>query len=179
MKNKVILYAAASLDGMIAGKNDDLKWLDDVPPDPDGDYGYSDLLKRCGTIIMGRRTYEVVQGLSAEWPYTGKDSFIMTHNAAFSPATPDTFVCTGDPVQFVADRFQKTSKDIWLVGGGNLIRSFLELDLVDEIILTLIPKILGGGIPYFPTGMKSSQWHLESSRSYPGGVVILTYSRSI
>jgi dihydrofolate reductase len=173
---RLILYVACSLDGFIAGPRDEIDWLD---MDPDYD-DYDAFTARIDTIIMGRRTYDVALGFG-EWPYPDTRCIVMTR-------TPDVFAATipanahveftSDAPTALIDRLRAESgKDIWLMGGGDLIRGFLAADLIDEFIINYQPIILGGGLPLFPPGNARHALTLQSVDSYPMGMIEARYTR--
>jgi len=174
---KTVLYIAASLDGYIARPDGSLDWLTSVPAPQTGDYGYNELLESIGTIIMGRKTYETIIGFGVDWPYTGKNTYVATTNKNVQVKSPDTYLLT-DPInEFVRKLKQKTQKDIWLAGGGEVIAKFINKGLLDTIIITLIPKIIGTGIPLFSDNLKETNWRLINTQSFNTGVVNLTYEK--
>ena len=176
---KCVLYIAVSLDGFIARPDGNLDWLTSIPaPTTGADYGYSDLLSRIGTIFMGRKTYEEIIGFGVDWPYPGKDSFVVTSNQNFKIQSPDTAPFTNNLNAFVTDLKKQSEKDLWLLGGGQLITAFINEALLDEMILTIIPKIIGDGIPLFAQHPKETHWNLLSTKSFDTGVVQLTYAKA-
>ena len=175
--NQVKLYIAASLDGYIARPDGNLDWLNTIPAPDTGDYGYADLLNSIGTTIMGRKTYEEVIGFGVEWPYGDLHSYVVTSDPGFQVSTPNTFVQNGDLNAFIRKLKDRSDKDIWLIGGGRLITHFLNHGLIDRMILTLVPIILGDGIPLFPDRPKESNWTLAEVKSYNTGLVNLTYDK--
>src|SRR5689334_15191007 len=113
---KLILYIAASLDGKLARKDDSIDWL----PDPASeDYGYESFYNAIDTVLMGYRTYEVCLGFG-EWHYKGKSAVVFSRNAAKS-VVPEAQLVTADLVAFVKELKTKPGKDIWLIGGGEII----------------------------------------------------------
>lgn len=174
---KVILYIATSLDGYIARPDGNLDWLTSIAPPDNGDYGYSELLQRIGTTIMGRTTYEEVLGFGIDWPYSEYDSYVLTSDQNYFPKTERTFVLNKDLTNLI-DRLKKESeKDIWLIGGGQVVTKFLDLDLIDEMIITVVPKIIGDGIRLFPNSTVESTWNLIKTESFNTGLVSLTYEK--
>lgn len=177
--SNVILYIATSLDGFIARPNGNIDWLTSVPnPATGGDYGYAELLDSISTTIMGRKTYDEVIGFGIEWPYTGLDTFVVTTNKHFEIKSPDTYPLTENLKAFVTDLKQKADKDIWLVGGGQLITTFINIGLLDRMIITIIPKLIGEGIPLFASKPAETDWKLISAQSFDTGVVNLTYDKA-
>ncbi len=175
--NKVVLYIAASLDGFIARPDGNLDWLNALPNPDQIDYGYADFLSSIGSTIMGKNTYNEIIGFGVEWPYPGLDSYVVTSDTEFKVSSPATFALHADLNKFITGLKQKTDKDIWLIGGGQLITYFLNHDLLDRMILTLIPTVLGEGIPLFPNKPKESSWTLSKVEQFNTGVVSLTYDK--
>ena len=101
----------------------------------------------------------------------------MTNDKDFKSTTPDTFIVTTNLTNFVVDLKKRSDKDIWLIGGGQLIASFLDKELLDRMILTLIPTTIGEGIPLFPEIAKETTWTLTNVERFETGVVNLTYDR--
>lgn len=175
---KTVLYIATSLDGFIARPDGNLDWLTSIPNPQSGDYGYAELLDSIGTTIMGRKTYEEIIGFGVEWPYTGIDSFVVTTNKDLEIQSPDTFVLTGNLQEFINALKKKTDKDIWLIGGGKLITTFINEDILDKMIITVIPKIIGEGIPLFGDKPKETIWKLTGVKAFDTSVVNLTYEKA-
>lgn len=124
---------------------------------------------------MGRKTYEEVIGFGIDWPYSGFKSYVITSYKNFKIKSPDTQIVTQDLYNFITELKENTDGDIWLVGGGQLITSFLNLGLLDRMIITIIPKIIGGGIPLFAPKPEESDLKLISAETFETGVVNLTY----
>jgi dihydrofolate reductase len=158
-KNNVILYIAMSLDGYIARLDGAVDWLDGV--EGEGDNGYGEFYSQVGTVVMGRKTYEEVLKLTNEFPYAGKNCYVLsrqsqesTSHVTFTDEDPETLV----------PRLKKDSDGyVWLVGGGQLVQQFLEKKLIDDLELYIIPKLIGEGIPLFPDGTPPSDWELIST----------------
>ncbi|NBW33298.1 MAG: dihydrofolate reductase [Cytophagia bacterium] len=175
--SQVTLFIATTLDGKIARKNGELDWLMNRPNPNQLDFGYHEFLGSVGAIVVGKTTYKEILGFGVEWPYTGIPVYVATTDPKFQTKTPDTFILTSDLTEFVTDLKQKINKDIWLMGGGQLISAFLEKDLLDRMILTLIPTTIGEGIPLFSEINKETSWALTHVQSFETGVVNLTYDK--
>jgi dihydrofolate reductase len=175
--SKTILYIATTLDGKIARKDGSLDWLNELANQNNTDHGYGKFLSSIGTTIMGRNTYKEILGFGVEWPYIGMNSYIVTTDNDFKSSTPDTFIVSSNLTEFVIELKKKNEKDIWLIGGGKLIASFLKYDLLDSMILTLIPTTIGEGIPLFPEIGKDITWNLTNVEKFETGVVNLTYEK--
>ena len=168
----VVLYIAASLDGFIARPDGDVDWLS-VVDRPGEDYSYYQFYNSVDALVMGRKTYEIPAGVE-EWPYPGKPSFVFTHQDLETSRDDVTFV--SDPVEQVMANVRKQGfQNVWLVGGGELIRSFLAHNLIDEHIISVIPIILGEGIPLFPPPSPEQQLDLVGSRQYESGLIEAHY----
>lgn len=175
---KTVLYIATSLDGFIARPDGNIDWLTSIPSPQEGDYGYAELLNSIGTTIMGRKTYEKIIGFGVDWPYIGLDSYVLTSDKALKIQSPETYLLTENIKDFITEIKTKTNKDIWLIGGGQLIRSFINEGLLDKMIITVIPKIIGEGIPLFADNPKETNWKLIEAKPFDTGVVNLTYEKA-
>lgn len=145
MTGRVRVFIACSLDGFIAGPNDDLSWL--PPPVEGDDHGYAAFFAGVGALLMGRRTYDVVTTFGS-WPYEDRPVLVATRR----PLTPK--VPTARPVQgpitdlVVEARAAAQGRDVY-VDGGDVIRQALDADLIDALTVTIVPVILGAGHPLF------------------------------
>lgn len=177
--NKVILYIATTIDGKIARNDGSLDWLFNIPNPNQSDYGYQAFYDTIGVTFMGRRTYEEILGFGVEWPYQGIESYVISQQQDFSVSTPDTFLLTNDIVEFVNQKKLECDKDIWLIGGGELITFFLNHQLIDQMQLTIAPTIIGDGISLFPNQPMETLWSLSATVPYPSGIVTLIYDKYV
>lgn len=147
MKNKV--FIATSLDGYIADKEGDISWLHAIPNPENSDMGYGAFFAQIDALVMGRTTFETVCGFDIDWPYS-KPVFVLSKTMkSISPDYKDkAFVVSGDLNQILTSINQKGYHNLY-IDGGKTIQSFLEEDLIDEMTITIIPVILGGGYPLF------------------------------
>jgi dihydrofolate reductase len=175
--SKTTLYIATTLDGKIARKDGSLDWLFALPNPNQIDHGYGQFLSTIGATVMGKNTYKEIIGFGVDWPYVGMNSYVVTTDKDLKSTTPDTFIVAASLTDFVNDLKKKNEKDIWLIGGGQLIASFLDNKLLDRMILTLIPTTIGEGIPLFPEIAKETNWTLTNVERFETGVVNLTYDR--
>ena len=137
----VIYYAALSLDGRIAGPDHDLSFLHTL----DGGNDYLDFYAGVDSLIMGARTWDFMVA-HGSWPYAGKPTWIVTHAqelAALEGAVVETYA--GDLAELVSRIDARGYERTWLVGGGDLAGQLLEADLLDELILTVAPTLVGRG----------------------------------
>jgi len=170
---KVVLYIAASLDGYIAAKDGSVSWLEPFETSGD-DYGYRTFLSRLGAIIMGGNTYRQVLEFGA-WPYSGITSYVVTRRPLASQPDDSIQPFSGEIGKLVQQIKGETEKDIWLVGGANLITQFVNQSLVDEYMLFIMPVFLGDGIPLFQNLESPARLRLVEARTYPSGAVQLHY----
>ncbi|GAA4433899.1 dihydrofolate reductase family protein [Pontibacter saemangeumensis] len=168
---KIILYIAASLDGYIARPDDSIDWLEDKAYAIEGeDYGYSEFVQTIDTTLMGNSTYEAILSFEKPFPLPTETNFVFSRSAGHTDTAQVKFIST-DAVAFAQELKQQPGKAIWLMGGGQLNTLFLNAGLIDEIILTYIPRVLGAGIPLFAAGAQETKLHVSSSQHYPNGFV--------
>ena len=174
VNRKCILYIAMSLDGYIADSTGSVDWLEGIEGDGSGS-GYADFVAHIDTVLMGRVTYDQVLTFG-DWPYKGLQSYVFSH--ANHIDNPQVTVVNQSPALLLERIRQRPGKDIWLMGGARLINSFLQQNLVDEMMLTMIPRLLGNGIRLFDSTYSFSAWKLKSSRQM-GEMVELSYEREV
>lgn len=172
---KIKLYIAASLDQRIAEPDGGIEFLSTYPVDKEINYGYDDLLASIDTVIMGGRTYREILCMDVLWPYKGLDTYVISHHTWEDDN--DVRFITDNIVETIKGLTQKEGKDIWLVGGGEIISMLLGADMIDEMQIFYIPVILGKGIPLFPEQPKESKWELLESKTYNNGVLEVKYQR--
>lgn len=170
---KIKLYIAASIDGYIARNDGDLDWLTEYPINTETNYGYDAFYESIDTVLMGRRTYHDILNMDVLWPYKDKETYVITRNPMNEKQ--NIHFITENVIENISRLREQNGKDIWLVGGGKLITILLNENMVDEMIITTIPVILGSGMPLFPDNPKESKWKLENNESYKNGVTQVTY----
>ena len=172
---KVILYTAASLDNYIATPDGGVDWLSSPEfVKPDEDYGYGDFYKSIDTTLMGHSTYRFILDQDVPFPYPDKKNYVFSRSSTDRNTEFVQFV-HGDIVGFVRQLKMAEGADIWLVGGGQINALLLQNDLIDEMILTLFPLVLGEGIPLFHGNHKMVNFELQSSKFYESGLLQLTF----
>lgn len=174
---KVVLYIATSIDGLIARSDGSLDWLESLPNPENTDYGYQNLLNGCDSIVMGKSTYDRLLTYGMEWPYADFKTFVVSRKVDFVPSTAKTCMLNADIDTCIRNHTSQSDKDMWLVGGGKLMNYFLLNNLIDKMIIAIVPVILGAGIPMFPDVSIQSDWQLEGVESSKSGIVSLTYIR--
>ena len=165
---KVILYIASSVDGYIARKDGDVDWL---VPDPTFDFKEFD--QTVDTVIMGYKTYEKSLTFGEE-VFKGKQYYVYTRKH-LDRSDPRVEFINEDISVFVDKQKALPGKDIWLMGGGDLISSFLQAGVVDEMMLFIFPRILADGIPLFTEAYPELEVKLVDTNAYKSGLVELKY----
>lgn len=174
MERKVVLYIAQSLDGFIATEDHDISWLSIVEQEGE-DYGYEAFVDTVDTVFMGRRTYEKVLSFGIEFPHKGRNCYVLSASRTGSDENVTFF--SGDLKALVEDIKKKEGKNIFIDGGAEVVRVFRTLDLIDEIVISIIPIMLGKGIRLFKETDTVSRLKLISSQSFESGLVQLKYER--
>jgi dihydrofolate reductase len=171
---KIIVYIATSADGYIARPDGDVAWLD--RPRTAGDYGMGAFYKSVDTVLMGRKTYDIALKFGQK-SYPGKRNLIFSRTRRRS-ATPNVEFVSPRIPQFAQALREGKGKDIWLVGGAELVAAFLDAGYIDEFIIHVVPKFIGAGIPLIHPRHRAIPLTLLSSRAYSDGVVRLHYAAS-
>jgi dihydrofolate reductase len=168
-----ILYIATSLDGYIARLDGSIDWL--PSPEEDGDdNSYTKFYNSIDALVMGAKTYQQVLTFG-DWPYPDKVSYILTSQDFRTDRTDICFVKGG--VEEVVENVHKNGyQRVWLVGGGKIASTFINRDLVDEYIITVIPTILGEGISLFQS-VPELKLDLISAQIYSSSLVELHYQK--
>jgi dihydrofolate reductase len=172
---------AASLDGFIARKDGSVDWLetsDDFAGGDSMDAGAVEaFLSTIDCYVMGSRTYETALGFEAKglgWSYGDKPTFVLTRREL--PRTRDTVeFYSGDLAQLVNRRLRPRFRSIWFVGGGVVCAECLRLGLADEIYYSILPILIGAGIPFFERLDREIALHLAEVKAYKSGMVELRY----
>ncbi|SHO48398.1 dihydrofolate reductase family protein [Anaerocolumna xylanovorans] len=160
---KIVLFIAMSLDGYIATEEDSLEWL--FQTEGEGDNSYQEFYETIDTIILGRRTYDWIQNVEGDnFPYKGKQCFVFSGTKQGEEG--DVRFFNGDVVDFAEKLKSEEGKDIWVVGGGELLHHFAANRLVDKWIITIAPTILGSGIPLFKKNDFETRLKLTDIKRY-------------
>ena len=179
--SRVTIHMAASLDGFIARKDGRVDWLETSDEFSGGDSldptDVEAFLKTIDCYVMGSRTYETALGFEAQglgWPYGDKPTFVLTSRDL--PRTRDTVeFYSGDLSQFVDGRLRPAFGSIWFVGGGAVSGECLRRGLADEIRYSILPVLIGDGIPFFEKLGRDVNLHLAEVKAYNSGMVELRY----
>lgn len=171
-------FVATSLDGFIATSDDNLAWLLQFDGFEGGRESYESFMADVGCIVMGGGTYAwLMEHEPGHWPYPDTPSWVFTHHEHTAPGGADITFVRGDVREFMDDlRAEADGKNVWLVGGGELAAQFAEAGLLDEIIVSIIPVVLGTGKPVLPirTG-PTGPLELAASNTMGRGIVELRY----
>ena len=179
MPRKIIARLATSADGFIARRDGSVEWLD--RPRPKHFYGMGEFYKSVDTLLLGRKTYEVALGFqnsgTVKSAFDAKmKNYIFSRTLAAADAVPGTELVT-EPVKQFAQRLRgQPGKDIWMMGGAEIIASFLDEGEIDEFIINVIPVFIGQGIPLIAPRHRIVPLKLISSQAFEDGVVGLHYS---
>ena len=173
---QVKLYVACSLDGYIARLDDSLDWL--FSPDEDGDgFGYDDFVASVDTLIMGRRTYDISVALGGPGYHEDRTTLVLSRSR--EGIADDGAIYTAEEPRLLVERLRANDGgDIWLMGGGQVVRAFLAASLVDEFDVFVHPILLGEGVPLFPAGFPETPLELRGSEVHPSGLLRLSYRRA-
>jgi len=169
---KLILYIAISLDGYIAQPNDDLSFLNRVQKEEE-DYGYHDFLAIVDTVILGRRTYEWVMKQVPEFPHADKETYVITHTE--KPRHGKITFFNGNVRELILKLKQQMGKNIFCDGGAEIVNLLLREKLIDEMIISIIPVLVGDGIRLFQNGLRKQDLELVSTQKFDTGLVQLHY----
>lgn len=173
---KVIVYISCTLDGYISKPNNNLNFLDKMQVEGE-DYGYSEFNNSVDTIIIGRKTYQWVIDQGYEYPHSDKDVYVITRQ---NKANHDNIkYYNGDLTTLVNELKSKPGKNIYCDGGAEIVNLLYNKGLLDEMIISVIPVIIGEGTKLFNSGIKEKELKLVESKKYKSGLVQLHYSINI
>jgi dihydrofolate reductase len=170
---KIVLAASVSLDGYLARPNGAIDFLPGISKP-----NFAAFMARFDVCLMGRKTYEdgVKMVGDAMFKQGGFEYYIFSRTLTPGKRNYVTFV--NEPVpKFVAGLRARPGKEIWHMGGGELAREFLKLDLIDELHVSIVPTLIGAGLPMFPPTFPERKFQLTRCESYGGAVVGLEYQR--
>jgi dihydrofolate reductase len=176
---KLTIHMVSSLDGMIAKKDNSVSWFETSDSYEKGVAGENpeEFLKTIDCYLMGSRTYELALELSKKygWVYGDKPVIVVTGRNLPVERNTIEFYC-GDLTKLVDERLKPRYKNVWLVGGALLVKEFIRLRLADEIRMSILPIILGGGTPFFDEVGIEQTLHLKDVIAYKNGMVEVCYA---
>ena len=169
---KIIAYLATSADGFIARPDGDVAWLD--RPRPPDEYGMPAFLKSVDTVVMGRATWEAGQKLGGAI-VEGKRNIVLSRTLpAF--AAPGAVVENVEPAELAQRLRSEKGRNVWLMGGADVFGGFLSAGAIDEIVIHIVPVLIGTGIPLLDAAPRQVELKLRSTRKFSDGVVRIHYA---
>ena len=174
-ESRVTLYIAASIDGFVADDEGGVGWLDEFGQDAENTDtvdAYEDFFASVDCLVVGATTYEQILTFG-EWPYEDRPTYVFTHRDLPRATEAVSFV-DGD-IGSLATELRREYEHVWLVGGAQLARAFLADGQVDELRLSLVPVLLGSGVPLFRSGGEPHGLEHLETRTYDTGIVELRY----
>jgi dihydrofolate reductase len=177
---KITIHMVSSLDGYIAKKDNSVSWFETTDTYEKGvtvtEQDAAEFLKTIDCYIMGSHTYELALELSKSygWAYGDIPTVVLTHRK-LPVERPNVEIYSGDLHKLVNERLKPNYKNVWLVGGAALVKDFIRLNLADEIRQSILPIILGDGVPFFDQIGKEQALHLLDLKDYKSGMVELHY----
>jgi dihydrofolate reductase len=163
-----VYYVASSLDGFLADRDGGIAWL--APFEGTGeDYGFATFARSVDAAIVGRRTYEQMLRFP-EWPHPDWPTWVCSRTNPPAERS-DVHVTSAAPEALLDELHRAGHRRVWLVGGGMLAGAFRERGLLDEVILSLIPVLLGSGLPVFGGTGPQQPLDVAETRTYPSGIV--------
>jgi dihydrofolate reductase len=172
-RRNVIVHIATSADGYIARPDGDLEWLTSRPA-PRGFYGMDAFMKSIDTKLLGRKTYEASRALGAK--FDSKDRHVVFSRRPPPSDAPAGVEFVNEAIgPFVARLREEPGRDIWLMGGGELISSFLDADAIDEFVISVVPVFIGDGIPLIAPHHRHVPLELRETKRFEDGLVQLHY----
>src|ERR1700693_5715164 len=172
-RRNVIVHIATSADGYIARPDGDLEWLTSRPA-PKGFYGMNAFMKSIDTMLLGRKTYDISLRMGAKFDSKSRTIVFSGHSAPADAPSGVEFL-NGPIGPFVRRLRGQPGKDIWLMGGGELIASFLDEQAIDEFVISVVPVFIGDGIPLIARHHRHVPLDLHSVERFEDGLVQLHY----
>ena len=172
-RRKVIVHIGTSADGYIGRPDGDLEWLTSRPA-PEGFYGMNAFMSSIDTKLLGRKTYEASLRMGARFDLNSR-YIVFSHHAPPADAPSGVEFVKGAIGPFVSRLREQPGKDIWLMGGGELIASFLDEHAIDEFVISVVPVFIGDGIPLIARCHRHVLLELHSIERFDDGLVQLHY----
>ena len=171
MNKRNSVFIATSLDGYIADKNNGIEWLHSIPNPDNNDMGYTEFISGIDALIMGRTTFETVIGFDVPWPYN-KPVFVLSNKLKEIPEShkDKAFLVNGTLTEILEKIHQKGYQRLY-IDGGTTIRNFLKENLIDEMVITTIPILLGGGSSLFTELPNEQKYELIESKTYLNQII--------
>lgn len=165
------IFIATSLDGFIADKDGGIDYLHSIPNPENDDMGYTEMMSQTDALVMGRGTFEVVCGFDIDWPYD-KPVFVLSNTLTAIPqAYEGKAILVKGALTDVLKEIHERGYHKLYIDGGKTIQSFLREDLIDEMIITTIPCLLGGGTPLFGSQDQQLMFQCVATKLYLDAIV--------
>ena len=172
-RRKVIVHIGTSADGYIARADGDLEWLTSRPA-PEGFYGMNAFMQSVDTKVIGRKTFEVSLRMGAK--FDSKDrTIVFSHHPPPADAPPGVEFVNEAIGPYVSRLREQPGKDIWLMGGGGIIASFLDAQAIDEFVVSVAPVFIGDGVPLIARRHRHVSLELQSVERFEDGLVQMHY----
>jgi len=176
-------YCASTLDGFIAESDDTIDWLtgyrgryEGPNAEPGGRGGYEAFYEGVGALVMGSATYAFVMDELSEWPYPGKPTWVLSSRELPVPEGEDVRIADADVGELHGEMLAAAGEGhLWVVGGGNVASQFADAGLLDDLIVTVVPVVLGEGKPLFDRRLPGGPMQLTGTRTFDSGMVELRY----
>lgn len=177
MNKKNSVFIATSIDGFIADKNGGIDWLYTIPNPDNNDMGYIEFINTIDALVMGRTTFQTVCGFDIDWPYK-KPVFVLSNTLNEIPETykGKAFLEKGS-LHDILNRIHEKGYYRLYIDGGSTIQNFLKEDLIDEMIISIIPILLGGGSPLFSEIQNELKFELIGTKTYLNQITQNHYKR--
>ena len=173
-RRKVIVHIATSAVGYIARPDGDLEWLTSRPA-PEGFYGMNAFMQSVDTKFLGRKTYEASLRMGAKFDSENR-TFVFSRRSSPANAPPGVEFVKDAIGPFVSRLREQPGKDIWLMGGGEIIAAFLDEKAIDEFVISVVPVFIGEGIPLIARRHRHAPLELRSIERFDDGLVQLHYA---
>ena len=172
-----LVFIATSLDGYIADNDGGVDWLHSIPNPDNIDFRWADFIDRIDAAVMGRKTFEKVCSFDCDWPYS-KPVFVLSNSIK---SIPEGYEGKAEPIKGslseVLEALHQKRYNHFYIDGGVTVQSFLKEDLVDEMVITIIPVLLGGGIPLFGELPKPTAFEHVQTEVFLNAIVQNHYRR--
>lgn len=168
----VTLFITSSLDGFIARRDGSADWLPAARGEKEN--GFAEFLADVDTVIAGRRTYDLAREREGPVPFGGRRCIVLSRRRAGTRG-PRVQFTADEPAEVVRTLRDRRGRGIWIAGGGEIVRECLEAGVVNSVILSVAPLLLGDGVPLFLSRGGTTRLQLRATRSFAGGVVQLSY----
>lgn len=164
-----IVFIATSLDGYIADEQGGIDWLHAIPDPEKTDMGFDSLMTRIDGLVMGRNTFEKVLSFGIDWPYSKPVFLLSTSLTSVPSGYEDKVTIVNGSINEIVTRLNADGYKQLYIDGGKTIQSFLNSDLIDEMVITTVPLLIGGGIPLFGSLASPLEFRCKSSTAYNNG----------